>query len=415
MPRKTTPLTATQVSNAKPKEKVYSLSDGGGLQLVVKPIGSKLWQFDYYHPATKKRARLSFGPYPEVSLAIARKQREECRKLVLQGTDPKAHRDNERLQERLAHTDTLKASAKAWFEIKKTTITPNYADDIWRSLERHIFPKLGSAPVSKLTAPQIIEVLTPIAAKGSLETVKRLCQRLNEILIWAVNTGKLPSNPISGIRYNFQAPQKKNMPALRPEELPELMRALNTASIKLTTRCLIEWQLHTLTRPSEAAGAEWSEIDEVHKIWRIPAIRMKKRRDHAVPLTPSMLNLLNIMRPISGDSEYIFPADRNPRKHTNEQTANMALKRMGFKDRLVAHGLRSIGSTALNEQGFESDLIEAALAHVDKDDVRAAYNRAEYIERRRPMMEWWSQYILKASSGSMSLGSNDSNIARLYK
>ena len=193
------------------------------------------------------------------------------------------------------------------------------------------------------------------------------------------------------------------MAALTPAELPELMQAIATASIKRTTRCLIEWQLHTMTRPSEAAGARWEEIDLETKVWTIPPERMKKRREHRIPLTEQMLALLEVMKPISGHREYVFPSDREPKKPCNSQTANMALKRMGFAGRLVSHGLRSLASTTLNEQGFERDLVEAALAHVDDNQVRSAYNRTDYLERRTPMMCWWSKHIEKASQGSLSI------------
>ena len=193
------------------------------------------------------------------------------------------------------------------------------------------------------------------------------------------------------------------MPTLIPERLPELMRALNTAYIKITTRCLIEWQLHTMARPSEAAGARWDEIDYENKLWIIPASRMKKRLSHSIPLTSQTLSLLTLMEPISRHREYIFPADRSPDRHTHNQTANAALKRMGFAGELVSHGLRALASTILNEQGFDYDIIESALAHVDKNSVRQAYNRAQYIERRRKMMCWWSEHIEQAAMGNMSL------------
>ncbi|KPY05429.1 Integrase family protein [Pseudomonas coronafaciens pv. oryzae] len=187
------------------------------------------------------------------------------------------------------------------------------------------------------------------------------------------------------------------------EELPELMVAIANASIKRTTRCLIEWQLHTMTRPAEAATTSWADIDLDKRIWTIPAERMKKRRAHVIPLTEHALALLETIKPYSGHREYVFPADRDPRDHCNSQTANMALKRMGFEGRLVSHGMRSMASTILNEQGWDPELIEVALAHVDKDEVRSAYNRADYIERRRPMMIWWSEHIQHASTGSLSV------------
>ena len=161
-----------------------------------------------------------------------------------------------------------------------------------------------------------------------------------------------------------------------------------------------------MTRPAEAAGARWDEINFEEKLWVIPAERMKKRRAHSIPLTPQTLALLEELKPISGHREYLFPADRDPRTHINNQTANMALKRMGFKDKLVSHGLRALASTTLNENGFNYDLIEAALAHVDKNEVRAAYNRAEYIKRRIPMMAWWSAHIEKCATNVVPIDRN---------
>ena len=175
------------------------------------------------------------------------------------------------------------------------------------------------------------------------------------------------------------------------------------ASIKRTTRCLIEWQLHTMVRTGEAAGTRWDEIDFDKNVWTIPASRMKKKKPHSVPLSPQALSLLEMMKPISARSVYVFPSDRSLRIHTHPQTANMALKRMGYESKLVAHGLRAIASTTLNEQGFDPDVIEACLAHTGKNEVRNAYNRAKYIERRVPVMKWWSEHLEKAATGNMSL------------
>ena len=222
-------------------------------------------------------------------------------------------------------------------------------------------------------------------------------------MTYAVNGGIVFANPLSGIKANFKKPKKEHMLTLKPEELPELMLTFAHANIKRTTRCLFEWQLHTMTRPSEAAGASWKEIDFENKTWTIPAERMKKKRIHVIPLTEQAMALLEMIKPLSGHREYIFPSDRDPKTHCNSQTVNMALKRMGFAGRLVSHGLRSLASTTLNEQGIDSDLIESALAHVDKNEVRRAYNRSEYLERRREVMNWWSEHISKAAIGSLSV------------
>lgn len=183
------------------------------------------------------------------------------------------------------------------------------------------------------------------------------------------------------------------------------MRAESSQYLPYDTLCLIEWQLHTITRPSEAAGARRDEIDIDEGLWSMSAERMKMRRGHVIPLTPQALALLEVMRPISAKSEFVFPSVGSLKKHINESTANVALKRMGYGGRLVAHGMRSIASTALNEQGFDADVIESALAHVDKNEVRAAYNRAQYLDRRRTMMEWWSGFISTAANGLGDLAS----------
>ncbi|WP_409497922.1 integrase domain-containing protein [Pseudomonas fragi] len=396
-------LSELKIKSAKPDEKDYVLFDGGGLQMRVRSNGSKLWNFNYRHPVTKKRINMGLGTFPEVSLAQARKGSIAAREILAQGIDPKEQRDAV-LQAKQAETEhTFQNVATEWYELKKDAVTPAYAEDIWRSLTLHVFPDLATTQISAISAPQVINLLRPLETKGSLETVKRLSQRLIEIMTYGVNSGLIHANPLSGIRSAFKKPKKKDMAALAPDELKELMVAIANASIKRTTRCLIEWQLNTMTRPAEAATTRWADIDFEKKIWTIPAERMKKRRIHITPLTEQALGLLEAIKPWSGNREYVFPADRDPRTHCNSQTANMALKRMGFEGRLVSHGMRSMASTILNEQGWDSELIEVALAHVDKDEVRAAYNRADYIERRRPMMAWWSEHIQQAATGNLSV------------
>ncbi|MEX5589979.1 integrase domain-containing protein [Pseudomonas urmiensis] len=394
-------LSDRQLKTVKPKDKDYVLTDGDGLQLRVRVNRAMQWNFNYRHPVTKNRINMALGSYPEVSLAQARQKAVEAREILAQGIDPKAQR-NDVAQAKLAETEhTFEKVATAWFELKKDSVTTAYAEDIWRSLTLHVFPSMKSTPISDISAQMVIKILRPIEAKGSLETVKRVSQRLNEIMTYGVNSGMIFANPLSGIRAVFKKPKKENMAALPPEELPELMLEIANASIKRTTRCLIEWQLHTMTRPAEAATTRWADIDFERRVWTIPAERMKKRRPHSIPLSDHAIALLESLRTHSGLREYVFPADRDPRTHANSQTANMALKRMGFQDRLVSHGMRSMASTILNEHGWDPELIEVALAHVDKDEVRSAYNRADYIERRRPMMAWWSEYIQKAATGSL--------------
>ncbi|EOM2601870.1 tyrosine-type recombinase/integrase, partial [Escherichia coli] len=212
---------------------------------------------------------------------------------------------------------------------------------------------------------------------------------------FAVNTGLIDANPASGVGMAFEKPKKQNMPTLRPEELPNLMRSLAMSNLSVSTRCLIEWQLLTLVRPSEASGTQWAEIDLENKLWTIPAGRMKAKREHIVPLSVRALDILEIMKPISAHREYVFPSRNNPKQPMNSQTANAALKRIGYGGKLVAHGLRSIASTAMNEEGFNPDVIEAALAHSDKNEVRKAYNRSTYLYQRIDLMNWWANFVFK--------------------
>ena len=403
---RTAPLTNTEVKQAKPKDKIYKLSDGDGLQLRVMPNGSKQWLLDYIKPINKKRTSMTFGKYPAVSLAEARKKRVAARELLAKDIDPKEFKDDKHREQLLSASNTFKTVATDWFAIKKTTVAEVTARSLWRKFENHVFPKLGHRPIDKILAPEAIDALKPLAAKGNLETTGKIIGHLNNVMDHAVNVGILHHNPLTGIRSAFQTPKVTNMATIRPNELGKLMSDISYASIKLVTRCLLEWQLHTMTRPSESAKAQWSEIDFENQLWTIPAERMKMRLEHKVPLTPQTIEILTRLKPLSGDKKYLFPSYIDHNKHCNVESANKALARMGYKNKLVAHGLRALASTTLNEQGHDPDVIEAALSHVDKNEVRRAYNRAEYLERRRVLMCWWSQHIETATTGKVSVEDN---------
>jgi len=404
MPKQTTPLNDTQIKNAKAADDEYSLHDPRGLYLRIRPDGSKDWMLRYKDLYSSKRPKISLGSYNSgTTLKLAREERDKCLALLAKNIDPKSHRIAEDLERRSSNTNTLELVAAKWFEVKKTKITEDFAKDVWRSLASHIFPKLGSYPITQIDAPIVIEVINPVAARGNLETVKRLCQRLNEIMTFAVNSGVIHHNPLSGIREGFANPIKKHNPTLKPDQLPMLMSKLNYASINLITRVMIEWQLHTMVRPMESAGTRWEEINFDDNTWTIPPERMKKKREHIVPLSPQALALLGVMRPISGHREYVFTSQRDPLRHANPGSPNVALKRMGFKDMLTAHGMRALASTTLNEEAFDYDIVEMALAHIDPNETRRSYNHAKYLPRRRIMMDWWSNRIDEAATGNMSM------------
>ncbi|MEG4681148.1 integrase domain-containing protein [Enterobacter cloacae] len=393
MARTTRPLTNTEVLRAKALEKDLTLHDGDGLFHIVKTSRKKLWRFRYQRPATKQRTMMGLGAFPALSLADARGLRADYLALLANGIDPQIQAEVAEEQQQIALDSIFSTVASNWFQLKSKSVTPDYAKDIWRSLEKDVFPAIGEIPVQKIKARTLVEALEPIKARGALETVRRLVQRINEIMIYAVNTGLIDANPASGVGMAFEKPKKQNMPTLRPEELPKLMRSLVMSNLSVPMRCLIEWQLLTLVRPSEASGTRWAEIDLEAKLWTIPAERMKAKREHIVPLSPQVLEMLDVMKPISAHREHVFPSRNDPKQLMNSQTANAALKRIGYGGKLVAHGLRSIASTALNEADFNPDVIEAALSHVDKDEVRRAYNRALYLEQRREILSWWGLLI----------------------
>ncbi len=393
MARITRSLTNTEVLLAKTIEKDLTLHDGDELFLIVKTSGKKLWRFRYQRPATKQRTMMGLGAFPALSLSDARGLRADYLALLANGIDPQIQAEVAEEQQQIALDSIFSTVAAYWFQLKSKSVTPDYAKDIWRSLEKDVFPAIGEVSVQQIKARTLVEALEPIKARGALETVRRLVQRINEIMIYAVNTGLIDANPASGVGVAFEKPKKQNMPTLRPEELPKLMRSLVMSNLSVPTRCLIEWQLLTLVRPSEASGARWVEIDLDAKLWTIPAERMKAKREHIVPLSPQALEILEVMKPISAHREHIFPSRNDPKQAMNSQTANAALKRIGYGGKLVAHGLRSIASTALNEAGYDSDAIEAALAHVDKNEIRRAYNRSRYLERRIELMRVWGSFV----------------------
>lgn len=393
MARMTRPLTNNEILKAKPQEKDFTLHDGDGLFLLVKTSGKKLWRFRYQRPKSSSRTNLSLGSYPALTLAVARQMRDQYLTMLVQGIDPQKQQEEVSEQRQIELDSIFSVVAGRWFQLKSKSVTEDYAKDIWRSLEKDIFPTIGEIPVQALKARTIVEALEPIKARGALETVRRLVQRINEIMIYAVNTGLIDANPASGIGMAFERPKKQNMPTLRPEELPKLMCSLVMSNLSITTRCLIEWQLLTLVRPSEASGTQWAEIDLDLNLWVIPAERMKAKREHVVPLSKQARDILEVMRPISANRQYVFPSRNNPKEPINSQTANAALKRIGYGGKLVAHGLRSIASTAMNEAGLNPDVIESALAHSDKNEVRRAYNRSTYLKQRVELMDWWGSKV----------------------
>ncbi|HEJ8091183.1 TPA: tyrosine-type recombinase/integrase [Serratia liquefaciens] len=392
-------LTDTEIKSTKPAEKEVNLFDGDGLLLRIAPLakgGKKNWYFRYAVPVTKKRTKVSLGTYPHLTLAKARALRDEYLSLLANGIDPQVHNNDKANALKNATEHTLQAVARKWLDekVKTSGISQDHAKDIWRSLERNIFPGLGKVPVNEIRPKLLKQHLDPIEQRGVLETLRRIISRLNEIFRWAATEELIEFNPADNLGQRFSKPKKQNMPALPPSELPRFLVALNNASIRLETRLLIEWQLLTWVRPGEAVRTRWSDIDIETGMWNIPSDFMKMKKPHKVPLSKEALRVLDSMKAISGHREWVFPSIKAPLSHMHEQTANAAIIRMGFGGELVAHGMRSIARTAAEESGkFRTDVLEAALAHSKKDEIIAAYNRADYLAERVVLMQWWSDYV----------------------
>lgn len=400
MPRVAT-LTDTKIKHAKSKDKEYNLSAGQGLQLRVKPNGSKLWLFNYTKPYTGKRTNLSIGLYPSVSLRAAISERNKYLTCLATGNDPRALRDGAEDNARESMTQTFAVVYDRWLEVKRVTISESYLKRMVNSINLHVLPQLAGVPISQISARDAIKILEPVAENGFLETIRKLSRWLNEIMDYAANTGLIDVNCLAGIRKAFPPPSSKNHPTLKAEELPAFLHSLDQSKISVETKSLIHWMLNTLVRPGEAASAEWKEINLESATWTIPKEKMKMKRDHIVPLSRQAIKILQTMKPMSGHRKHVFPGRNDISGHINSSTANAAFKRMGYKSKFVSHGIRALGSTILHEHGHKSELIKLSLAHVDKNQIRAAYNRAEHLPERRDMMQWWSDYLNLVMQGHM--------------
>lgn len=409
MARTITPLNNTKIDKAKPQQKEFTLSDGKGLYLLIKPNGAKLWRFNYYKPFTqpKKRALIGVGKYPDISLQQARAIREEYLSLLAQNIDPATYRRQQEQTKKDELNNTYEAVAWAWFEYRKTkkNFSADYQKDVESLIRRNLLPHFGHLPISQITAPLALKAFKQYQDEGKLEKLKRSIQKHNEIMTYALHREIIQSNPTANISKEFDSPTVEHFKTIKPEDLSEFIYTLNHAQIQLQTRYLILWQLLTMTRPNEAATARYEDIDEKAKIWTIYIQKGIKEDDkgrvHKITLSRQALALLREIKKLSGGKTYLFPSMKNPQSHVNTQTANSAIKRMGYKGKLVAHGLRAIASTYLNEKGYNSELIEVALSHMKSDRIKAAYDRGERLEQRFKLLQVWGDFIEECSQGAI--------------
>ncbi|MES2983968.1 MAG: integrase arm-type DNA-binding domain-containing protein [Pseudomonadota bacterium] len=391
------PLNQLKIQNAKPKEKPYKLGDSGGLYLYVTPTGGRCWRFKYRW--LNKEKVLSFGLYPDLSLAEAREKRDDARKLKAKNIDPAEYKKQQRQLAITKDRNTFEHVAREWHEWKWAKKSPYYAKQIMQRLQNDVFPKIGNRPISAITAAELLKVARAIEDRGALELSRRAVQICGQVFQYAIITERAESNPSINLRGFLKTGERKHRAYVTKQELPSFVEALEAYDGSDKTKLAIKLLMLTMVRPNELCQAQWSEIDLDGAQWLIPADRMKMRTAHLVPLSAQACEILRLLKRLGlqRKSAYVFPNERAVTKGMTSNTLLFALYAMGFKDRATSHGFRATASTILNESGlFERDVIERQLAHQERNRVRAAYDHAEHFPARRNMMQWWGDTLSQA-------------------
>lgn len=387
------PLKDLTIKSAKPREKAYKLSDEKGLYLFIKPNGSKAWRLKYRFLSKEKS--LSFGLYPDVTLADAREARDNARKLLAKDIDPGIAKQVSKRTARDAAENSFEMIAREWFTKFSTKWSPSHGERLLRRLEKDIFPWIGSRPISEITAPELLTTLRRMENRGAVETAHRAHQNCGQIFRYAIATGRAERDPSADLKGAIPPAKKRHHASIiKPSAVGELLRAIDGYQGHFVTKCALRLAPLVFVRPGELRHAEWKEINFANAEWRIPAEKMKMRVEHIVPLSTQAVAILRELKALTGSGEYVFPSIRSGKRAMSENTVLSALRRLGYtSDEMTGHGFRSMASTLLNEQGWNPDAIERQLAHSERDSVRAAYNYAEYLPERKRMMQKWADYL----------------------
>ncbi len=393
------PLTDTAVKNAKPAATTDKLSDGGGLQLWVKPNGSKLWCLAFRDESGKQQ-KLSFGSYPELSLADARTKRAEAKRLLALGIDPREHANQEKANriaaEANAKANTFAVLASELLAKKKREGKASNTIGKREWLYGLAGDAFGKRPIADITPPEVLKALQAVEATGRLETARRMRSSIGEVFRFAIATGRATFDPTFALRGALAKPQVTHRAAIvEPKRFGELLRAIDAFQGQPETIAALKLMALLFQRPGELRQAEWREFELCKAVWNIPASRMKMRRDHRVPLPRQAIAVLHDLHAITGRGDLVFPGIVSARKPISENTLNIALRRMGFgAEEMTAHGFRATASTFLNEAGlFSPDAIEAAQSRMDRNAVRSIYARGDYWEERVRMAQWWADHL----------------------
>jgi len=392
------PLTELAIKNLKPQKTAYFKTDSGGLSLKVTPAGGKLWRWRYYFNG--KQQILALGKYPSVSLSEARRLRDEARELVEEGKHPTREKKARKLRNMDDGENTFERIARLWLELRQKGLNDKYRKQCLARMEQHVFPLIGALPITEITIPDVVAVVEKIGNRGTIETAKRMKQLIAQIFRYAAQRGLCEHNPAADLRDVLPATEEKHHACIPLGELPELLQAIDARENNMSK---VAMQLLALTfvRTGELIGAKWEEIDWDREEWHIPKERMKMKRPHLVPLSRQTLAILKDLQAITGDKPHVFHSFASKSKHISNGTVLMALRRMGYKNRMTGHGFRTLASTILNEKNYPPDVIERQLAHEDNDKIRSAYNRAEYLLERKKMMQDYADFldIMRVSKG----------------
>ncbi|EEW2506630.1 tyrosine-type recombinase/integrase [Escherichia coli] len=386
------PLNDMQIRRAKPEAKAYTLGDGQGLSLLVEPNGSKSWRFRYRYAGKPKM--ISLGVYPTITLAEARARRDEARKIVAEGKNPSEVRKEQKLALRIQSENAFEKIAREWHQMKSAKWSAGYASDIIEAFQNDIFPYVGTRPVGEIKPLELLNVLRKIEKRGALEKMRKVRQRCSEVFRYAIATGRAEFNPAADLSSALEVHKSNHFPFLKSDEIPDFLRALDSYAGSRLVQIATKLLMVTGVRTIELRAALWQEFDLDNAIWEIPAERMKMRRPHLVPLSTQALGFLNELKSMTGNYRYVFPGRNDPNKPMSEASVNQLIKRIGYAGKLTGHGFRHTLSTILHENGFNTAWIEMQLAHVDKNTIRGVYNHAQYIEDRKKMMQWYSDFII---------------------
>ena len=393
MARLIKPLTAVQVQNAKPKDSMYKMFDGGGLFLQVNPSGGKYWKMKY-RKADGKEGLLTFGGYPEISLEQARRMRDEARAQRASGLDPGLVRQEEKVERRTRASNTFEAVSREWMEVHATKVKAQTLHIYRVLLEKSVFPLIGKRPIAEMKAPDFLALLRRLEEQKQLYSVKRISIVCGMIMRFAVAAGKAEADPTPALRGSLKAHKTKHLAAMTdPKQVGRLLRTIDAYPGSFVVSTALKIAPYVFVRPGELQHARWEDIDFDACEWRYTT--SKTNTPHIVPLVPQVMKLLQELYAFTGNGEWVFPSQRQKGGPMGKTSMLAALRSMGIRDEeMTPHGFRAMARTLLDEVlGERYELIEHQLAHMVRDPNGRAYNRTVHLVERRRMMERWAQYL----------------------